>query len=111
MRVTYNLSNEASTTSIPTKPVCGSQEWTKRVLELFARDCMNDFEELCELVGVPRKAMTNPTNDEQSMEEILARIRKLHYEEREQDQKPEAARTCVLGRPIGHSRRPDPART
>lgn len=31
----------------------GSQEWTKRVLELIDRDCMDDFEELCELMGVP----------------------------------------------------------
>lgn len=39
--------------SILPKPIRGSREWTQRVLELMNRDCMADFAELCELVGVP----------------------------------------------------------
>jgi hypothetical protein len=31
----------------------GSPEWSKRVLELIARDDMSDFRELCDLMGVP----------------------------------------------------------
>jgi hypothetical protein len=103
-------SRGSSTPSIPTKPVRGSQEWTKRVLELIDRDCINDFEELCELMGVPVMAMSDPTDDEQSMEAILGRIKKLHEEEQEQGREPEAARNCVAGRRIDQSRRPDPAR-
>ena len=39
--------------SIHPKLIRGSQEWTQRVLELINRDCMDDFAELCELMGVP----------------------------------------------------------
>jgi len=80
---------------IPSKAVRGSQEWTKRVLELIDRDCMSDFEELCELMGVP----VMPITDEQSMEAILSRIRKLHEEEQEQGGMPEAACSSVPSRP------------
>jgi len=34
------------------QPIRGSREWTERVLELIKRDCMDDFEELCELMGL-----------------------------------------------------------
>jgi len=64
------LPTEAPKPLIPSKAVRGSQEWTKRVLELIDRDCMSDFEELCELMGVPVMPITDPTNDEQSMEAI-----------------------------------------
>ena len=37
----------------PDHPIRGSRQWTIRVLELFDRDCMDDLEELCALVGVP----------------------------------------------------------
>ena len=32
-------------------PTRGSRAWTERVLELFDRNCMDDFEELCVLMG------------------------------------------------------------
>jgi len=98
----------APTRATPTKHVRGSQEWTKRVVELTERNCMNDFEELCELMGVPVMEMTDPEFDELSMEAILCRIRKLHKEEHQHGAETQAARPCVrVGLPI-KSTRTDP---
>jgi len=51
-----NLSASTSKRSDPACAVLGSREWSERVLELIERDCMDDFEELCVLMGVPTEA-------------------------------------------------------
>ncbi len=33
-------------------PVRGSRDWSSRVLAIIDRDCMDDFDELCRLMGV-----------------------------------------------------------
>ncbi|MBI3701250.1 MAG: hypothetical protein HY242_12495 [Afipia sp.] len=33
-------------------PARGSPQWSERVLDIFERDCIDDFEELCLLMGV-----------------------------------------------------------
>lgn len=52
MRANNNLCPTASAGSDRTFPIRGSRDWTKRVLELLDRDCMDDFEELCVLLGI-----------------------------------------------------------
>ncbi len=50
-------------------PIRGSRAWTRRVLELFDRDRMEDFEELCILMGVPsvpRQGVEHPSGSNTS---------------------------------------------
>jgi hypothetical protein len=56
--------------------------------------------------------MTDPKDDDQSMEAILRRVRQRYVEDELQDQggEAEAARTPRPSRPINPSRPPDPAR-
>lgn len=39
-------------TADSTMPAIGSPEWSMRVLDIIDRDCMEDFDELCLLMGV-----------------------------------------------------------
>lgn len=103
MNACRNFSDGVSIPSITEKPVRGALKWTTRVLELIDRDRMDDFEERHEPMSIPFTDKTQSADDEQSMEAILARIRKLYQAE------PEAARPRVPGRPMDQSRRPDPA--
>lgn len=41
-------------------PVRGSKAWAERVLQLFERDCMDDFQELCVLMGVNVTPVSSP---------------------------------------------------
>ncbi len=41
-------------------PARGSQAWAERVLQLFERDCMDDFQELCVLMGVSVTPVSSP---------------------------------------------------